>query len=83
MSEQIDESSMMMLWLLLVRMVQKVHMNQIPDVRKIDNHKKCGGKNNHWWLQQVHNVVVDYTWLKLSIEFKQFGAMHIFEKFQV
>ena len=41
------------------------------------------GKNNHWWLQQVHNVVVDYTWLKLSIEFKQFAAMHIFEKFQV
>ena len=28
----------------------------------------------------MHNVVVDYKWIELSIEFKQFGAMHIFKK---
>ena len=35
---------LMMLLLLLVRMVQKVQLNQKPHARKIDIHKKCGGK---------------------------------------
>ena len=78
MSEQIDDIAAA-----ASENVSKVQLNQIPHARRIDNHQKCGGGNDHWWLQQVHNVVVDYKWIELFIEFKQFGAMHIFEKFQV